>query len=301
MIAYLCRLKFQFMAARKTFSNWLTNKYLLIIRNEENFAEKTTFSFNYARLFLLLAGVGVLVLSSAIYLVTVALEQWLDPRHAQMEANRQVLELSMMIDSLEQEVSNKDIYIENIRRIIAGEELAQNLEVSPESDLQPTELTESIQPVDSQFRAEFEGSELAEITALPIAVSSNVYELRDVYLFSPLFDGIITDEFNPKKDHYGVDIVAQENEPVRSVADGVVIMSSWTLDGGYIIAIQHPGNLISVYKHNSELFKNVGNFVAAGEVVATIGNTGELTSGPHLHLELWHNGNPVNPQEYIAL
>ncbi|WP_370088889.1 M23 family metallopeptidase [Ekhidna sp.] len=289
------------MAARKTFSNWLTNKYLLIIRNEENFAEKTTFSFNYARLFLLLAGVGVLVLSSAIYLVTVALEQWLDPRHAQMEANRQVLELSMMIDSLEQEVSNKDIYIENIRRIIAGEELAQNLEVSPESDLQPTELTESIQPVDSQFRAEFEGSELAEITALPIAVSSNVYELRDVYLFSPLFDGIITDEFNPKKDHYGVDIVAQENEPVRSVADGVVIMSSWTLDGGYIIAIQHPGNLISVYKHNSELFKNVGNFVAAGEVVATIGNTGELTSGPHLHLELWHNGNPVNPQEYIAL
>ena len=289
------------MAARKTFSNWLTNKYLLIIRNEENFAEKTTFSFNYARLFLLLAGVGILVLSSAIYLVTVALEQWLDPRHAQMEANRQVLELSMMIDSLEQEVSNKDIYIENIRRIIAGEELAQNLEASPESDLQPTELTETIQPVDSQFRAEFEGSELAEITALPIAVSSNIYELRDVYLFSPLFDGIVTDGFNPKKDHYGVDLVAQENEPVRSVADGVVILSSWTLDGGYIIAIQHPGNLISVYKHNSELFKNVGNFVAAGEVVATIGNTGELTSGPHLHLELWHNGNPVNPQEYIAL
>lgn len=289
------------MAARKTFSSWLTNKYLLIIRNEENFAEKTTFSFNYARLFLLLAGVGVLVLSSAIYLVTVALEQWLDPRHAQMEANRQVLELSMTIDSLEQEVSNKNIYIENIRRIIAGEELDQNLDISPESDLQPAELSETIQPVDSQFRAEFEGSELAEITALPIAVSSDVYELRDIFLFSPLFDGIVTDGFNPKKDHYGVDLVAQENEPVRSVADGVVILSSWTLDGGYIIAIQHPGNLISVYKHNSELFKNVGNFVAAGEVVATIGNTGELTSGPHLHLELWHNGNPVNPQEYIAL
>ncbi|MEQ9468823.1 MAG: M23 family metallopeptidase [Ekhidna sp.] len=289
------------MAARKTLSNWLTNKYLLIIRNEENFAEKTTFSFNYARLFLLMAGVGFLLLSLAVYLVTVALEQWLDPRHAQMEANRQVLELTMTIDSLEQQVNNKNVYIENIRRIIAGEEIDQNVEASPESNLQPAELTESIQPVDSQFRAEFEGSELAEITALPIAVSSNVYELRDVYLFSPLFDGIITDGFNPKEDHYGVDIVAQENEPVRSVADGVVIMSSWTLDGGYILAIQHPGNLISVYKHNSELFKNVGNFVAAGEVVATIGNTGELTSGPHLHLELWHNGNPVNPQEYIAL
>ncbi len=288
------------MAARKTFSNWLTNKYLLIIRNEENFAEKTTFSFNYARLFLILAAIGLLLLSLAVYLVTVALEQWLDPRHAQMEANRQVLELSMTIDSLEHEVSNKNIYIENVRRIIAGEEIDQSVEISLESNLQPAELSESIQPLDSQFRAEFEDSEFGDITALPIAVSSNIYELRDIYLISPL-DGIITDGFNPKSDHYGVDMVAQENEPVRSVADGVVIMSSWTLDGGYILAIQHPGNLISVYKHNSELFKNVGNFVAAGEVVATIGNTGELTSGPHLHLELWHNGNPVNPQEYIAL
>lgn len=288
------------MAARKTFSNWLTNKYLLIIRNEENFAEKTTFSFNYARLFLLLAAIGLVLLTLAAYLVTVALEQWLDPRHAQMEANRQVLELSMTIDSLEQEVSNKDIYIENVRRIIAGEEIDQTSEISLESNLQPAELSETIQPVDSQFRADFEGSELADITALPIAISYDIYELRDIYLISPL-DGIVTDGFDPKRDHYGVDMVAQENEPVRSVADGVVIMSSWTLDGGYVLAIQHPGNLISVYKHNSELFKNVGNFVAAGEVVATIGNTGELTSGPHLHLELWHNGNPVNPQEYIAL
>ncbi len=288
------------MAARKTFSNWLTNKYLLIIRNEENFAEKTTFSFNYARLFLILAGLGLIVVGIAVYLVTVALEQWLDPRHAQMEANRQVIELSMTIDSLAQEVTNKDIYIENIRKIIAGEEIDQDLLVSPESNLQPAELSGTIQPIDSQFRAEFEGSDLAEITALPIAVSSNAYELRDIYLLSPL-DGIVTDGFNPKTDHYGIDMVAQENEPVRSVADGVVVMSSWTLDGGYILAIQHQGNLISVYKHNSELFKNVGNFVAAGEVVATIGNTGELTSGPHLHLELWHNGNPVNPQEYIGL
>lgn len=288
------------MAARKTFSNWLTNKYLLIIRNEENFAEKTTFSFNYARIFILLSIVGLLVLSLAVYLVTVALEQWLDPRHAQMVANRQVVELSMKVDSLEREVRNKDLYIENVRKIIAGEEIDEEPGAPSESALQSTELNEEIQPLDSQFRAQFEGSELAELTMLPIAISNDSYELRDVYLFSPL-DGIITDGFNPKTDHYGIDLVAQENEPVRSVADGVVIMSSWTLDGGYVVAIQHPGNLISVYKHNSELFKNVGSFVAAGEVVATIGNTGELTSGPHLHLELWHNGNPVNPEEYIAL
>lgn len=288
------------MAARKTLSNRLTNKYLLIIRNEENFAEKTTFSFNYARFFLLMAGVGVVFLALSTYLVTVVLERWLDPRHAQMEANRQVVELSILIDSLEQEVNNKDLYIENVRRIIAGEEIGEELQNSPESDLQPTELSTSLQPIDSQFRASFEGSELSDLTALPITVSSSTYELRDLFLFSPI-DGIITDGFNPKKDHFGVDMVAKENEPVRSVADGVVVLSSWTLDGGYVIAIQHAGNLISVYKHNSELFKNVGSFVASGEVIATIGNTGELTTGPHLHLELWHNGNPVNPVEYIAL
>ncbi|MEM6734714.1 MAG: M23 family metallopeptidase [Bacteroidota bacterium] len=290
------------MAARKTFSNWLTNKYLLIIRNEENFAEKITFSFNYARMLLLLVAAGIIVLAVAIYLVTVALKQWVDPRHAQMVANRQVVELSMKLDSLEQNIKNKDVYIENVRRIIAGEEIEQMQKENVASELLPTDLSESLQPVDSQFRASFEGSELAEITALPITVSSSVYELRELYLFKPIEGlGMVTDGFNPQKNHYGIDIVAKENEPVRSVADGVVILSSWTLDGGYIIVIQHINNLISVYKHNSELFKNVGNFVVSGEVIATIGNTGELTSGPHLHLELWHNGNPVNPQEYIAL
>ena len=289
------------MAARKTFSTWLTNKYLLIIRNEENFAEKITFSFNYARVFILLAILGLIVLSLAIYLVTVGLERWLDPRHAQMVADRKVMELSSKLDSLEGAVRSKDVYIENVRRLFAGEEIAPLQEGNVETELKPADLSENIQPIDSQFRASFESSELSDVSTLPMTISSSPNEFRELYLFSPIDGYDVTDVFNPKKDHYGIDIVARENEPVRSVADGVVIMSSWTLDGGYIIAIQHSGNLISVYKHNSELFKNVGNFVASGEVIATIGNTGELTPGPHLHLELWHNGNPVNPQEYIAL
>ncbi len=284
------------MGSRKTLSNRLTNKYLLIIRNEENFAEKTTFSFNYARLFLVASIIGLALLGLAVYIVTVLLDQWLDPRHMQMVANRQVLELSMRIDSLEREVSHKDVYIENIRKILSGESIADTLTQGPETSLQSADISEVIQPIDSQFRAEFEGSELENLS---INVSSYSNDLREIYLFSPL-DGIVTDGFDPREDHYGIDIVAPENEPVRCAADGVVIMSSWTLDGGYVIAVQHAGNLVSVYKHNSELFKNVGSFVVAGEVIATIGNTGELTSGPHLHLELWLNGNPVNPQEYIA-
>ena len=287
------------MTPKKTLSNWLTNRYLLIIRNEENFAEKKTLSFNYAKVILLLVAAFGIVLTLSIYLVTVTLEEWFDPRFAQMITNRQLLDLTVKLDSLEYEMTLKDKYIGNIQMVIGGNpEAFDNLaEIENKIALSPSEIQiqERIQPIDSQFRAEFESEDINLLT-YQSAVSE---EFRELYLFSPI-EGIVTDGFNPKNNHFGVDIVAKENEPVKCVADGVVIFSSWTLDSGYVIGIQHRGNLISVYKHNSELLKNVGNFVSAGDIVAIIGNTGELTSGPHLHFELWHNGNSVNPQEYVA-
>ncbi|MAE83825.1 MAG: peptidase M23 [Flammeovirgaceae bacterium] len=217
-----------------------------------------------------------------------------------MQSNRQLVNLTMRIDSLEYEIQQKDQYMTNIRRVIGGDvDALETMEQLDDNSLSKAELDfkESIQPIDSQFRAEFENQEISALTYETYSYD----EFREMYLFTPL-EGMVavTDGFNPKKDHYGVDLVAKENEPVKSAADGVVIFSSWTLDGGYVMGIQHRGNLISVYKHNSELLKNVGNFVSGGEIIAIIGNTGELTSGPHLHFELWHNGNPVNPQEYVA-
>ncbi len=288
------------MAPKKTISNWITNRYLLIIRNEENFAEKKTISFNYARLILLCTAAFVVTLMMAVYIVTVALEEWLDPRFAMMQSNRQLVGLTMEIDSLEYEIERKDQYMSNIRRIIGGD-VGANEDMEQVEDIALTggdlDLRERIQPIDSQFREEFENQGLGVLTYATYSYD----EFREMYLFSPL-EGVVavTDVFNPKKDHYGVDLVAKLNEPIKSAADGVVIFASWTLDSGYVIGIQHRGNLISVYKHNSELLKNVGSFVSGGEVIAIIGNTGELTTGPHLHFELWHNGNPVNPQEYVA-
>ncbi|MEQ8238819.1 MAG: M23 family metallopeptidase [Cyclobacteriaceae bacterium] len=287
------------MAQKKTLSNWLTNRYLLIIRNEENFAEKKTIRFNYARLILILFAGFLVALSFSIYLVTFTLEEWLDPRFAQMQTNRQLLELTMKIDSMEQDIELKDQYFNNLQRILSGDVDAIGLiEEQSDTRIGSSEIfvEDLIQPIDSQLRAEFEntGQEIFTYQA------SGFDEIRDLYLFTPIEGGIITDHFNPKADHFGVDIVAKENEPVKSISEGMVIFSSWTMDSGYVIGIQHKGNLISVYKHNSELLKNVGNFVSGGEVIAIIGNTGELTSGPHLHVELWHNGNAVNPMEYIA-
>ncbi|MFT6866502.1 MAG: murein DD-endopeptidase MepM/ murein hydrolase activator NlpD [Cyclobacteriaceae bacterium] len=286
------------MAPKKTLSNWLTNRYLLIIRNEENFAEKKTISFNYARVILILAVAFSITLGIAIYLVTVTLEEWLDPRFTQMRTNRQLVDLTVSIDSLEYEMNLKDQYINNIKLIVSGDPTALSvLDSLSEQSLVPAELKirEISNPIDSQFRAEFESEGLGLLTYR----GSSSDEFRELYLFSPM-EGIITDGFNPKENHFGVDIVAKEGEPVVCVTDGVVIFSSWTLDSGNVIGVQHRGNLISVYKHNSELLKNVGSFVSGGDIIAIIGNTGELTSGPHLHFELWHNGNSVNPQEYVA-
>jgi len=284
---------------KRTLSGWLTNKYLLIIRNEENFAEKKTLSFNYARVILLAGILFLITLILAVYIVTSVLNEWLDPRHAQMVANRQVVQLSMHIDSLERQVVAQSRFIDNVRTILSGEAVDYGeINAYSEEQISSNEVvfSEDLSPIDSQFRAEYEQKDLGLIS---VVSSSGNEDMRELFLFKPV-EGIVTDEFDPKSDHYGLDIVSKDNEPIKSVADGTVIFSSWTLDGGYVIGIQHAGNLISVYKHNSEILKNVGNFVEGGDIIAIIGNTGELTSGPHLHLELWYKGNPVNPGDYIS-
>jgi murein DD-endopeptidase MepM/ murein hydrolase activator NlpD len=122
--------------------------------------------------------------------------------------------------------------------------------------------------------------------------------IADFYFFSPV-KGTISSLFNPIANHFGVDISTPKNEPVKATLDGKVIFSDWTLETGNTITVQHSNNIISTYKHNSVLFKKVGNFVAAGEVIAIVGNTGELSNGPHLHFELWYNGIAVNPKDFI--
>ena len=286
------------MSQKRTFSNWLTNRYLLIVRNEEDFSEKRTIIFNYARLILLLAFIFILSMTLSVLSVNTVLKQWFDPRYAEMEANRQVLNLTMMLDSLQHEVQVKNNYIQNVMYILEGQNLdslSSSNKVLSTSTLGDINLSPALSPLDSQFRAEYESSDLGLVS---LNFNRSEDELREIVFFTPL-EGIITNNFDPKEDHFGIDIVSQENEPIKALADGIVIMASWTLDGGYVLVIQHSGNLISIYKHNSELLKSVGNFVESGEIVSIIGNTGELTSGPHLHFELWFKEQAVNPEDYV--
>jgi len=286
------------LRTRKTLSNWLTTKYLLIIRNEENLSERSTISFTYTKLIVFSFALFTILLILSLYLASSILSQWYDPRHATLEANKKFIQLSLKLDSLHYEVERKDMFINTFKSI-----LMEDFEGFDSTEMKNPQITQTsytgedvLAPIDSLIRRQFEevGEEYMGINTQPY-----LQDLQDIYFFTPI-SGIITARFDLSQEHYGVDIVAKTDEPVKSIADGSVIVADWTQGSGNIIAVQHRGNLISVYKHNAALLKKVGNFVSAGEIIAIIGNTGELTTGPHLHFELWYNGNPVNPEDFVS-
>jgi murein DD-endopeptidase MepM/ murein hydrolase activator NlpD len=283
---------------KKTLSNWLTSRYQLIIRNEENFAEKTSMGFTYSKVILFSVILFSVIFVLSLFLSRTLLAKWFDPRHAQIEMNKQLIELREQFDSLAIEVDRKDQFILNFQRVLSGDtsnfkDPAQIMRGENKPLAKASEV--KLAPADSQFRKEFEKSDLSLITL----TSVKYRELQETFFFSPI-TGFVSDHFDMKKGHYGVDIVAKTNEAVKNVADGTVLFASWTQDSGYVIMIQHRGNLISVYKHNAELLKKVGTFVNAGEIISIVGNSGEMTDGPHLHFELWYNGNPLNPEEFVT-
>jgi murein DD-endopeptidase MepM/ murein hydrolase activator NlpD len=283
---------------KKTLSNWLTTRYQLIIRNEENFAEKTSAGFTYSKIILFSVIFFAVMFVVSLFLVKTILAKWFDPKYAQMENNKRLDELATKVDSLAVEVERKDMFIANFQRVLSGDTTNTGDPVQPrstESQVVNKPANLKIAPADSAFRKNFEGSDLSVISVTNV----KVHELKETFFFSPIA-GFISDHYDVKKGHFGVDVVSKTNEPIKCIADGTVIFSSWTQDSGYVIMVQHRGNLTSVYKHNAELLKKVGTFVNAGEIISIVGNSGELTNGPHLHLELWYNGNSLNPEEFVT-
>jgi murein DD-endopeptidase MepM/ murein hydrolase activator NlpD len=238
----------------------------------------------------------MLILS--LFLSRTILSQWFDPRSATLEANKKLLQLTLKIDSLSYEAERKQMFINTFKSILQEDfEGIDSIQANNPQilDRASNPREDELLPIDSLIRREFEeaGQEYLGL--------NRVYnqELQEVFFFSPI-TGIVSAPFDLSEEHYGIDIVAKSDEPVKSIADGSVIMADWTQDSGYVIAIQHRNNLISVYKHNAALLKKVGTFVSAGEIIAIIGNTGELTTGPHLHFEIWYNGTPVNPEDFVS-
>ncbi len=274
---------------------WLRNRLQIIFRNKRDFKDISFFEFTNLSLSLYLLFFLALIFSISFLLSTTILSQWFDPRFVEKKANEELIRLSNSIDSLIYESQIKDQYIENIMIILSGGENEFLEKKSEENKLELQDLTNDYSAVDSFFRQEFESN--LSFSEIIRSTDSD----QNLLLMSPVSSGVISSFYDPSKSHFGIDITCKEEEPIKSVLDGTVLMSSWTKDSGYVISIIHPNNLISVYKHNSKVFVEPGQIVKTGDVISIIGNTGELSTGPHLHFELWLNGKSINPSEFISL
>jgi murein DD-endopeptidase MepM/ murein hydrolase activator NlpD len=279
--------------------SWINKKFLFVIRRKEDFSVITSFTITKVKVGLLLIFLLMVCFSISLIASKTILSRWFDPGYIETENTARIFALTETLDSLLLEVEAKDNYVRNIRRIISGDESEDALaptdtSVSLEVNRQNIDLYKSSEATQSIIE-EFRSKPLDETSFVSISSSS----FSDAYFFPPL-KGVVTGSFEPSQSHFGVDIVSAENEPVKSIADGTVVLASWTLETGYVITVQHSNELISIYKHNSVLLKKLGDPVRGGEIISIIGNTGEQTTGQHLHIELWYKGNPLNPQEFIT-
>ena len=272
----------------------LKYKYKLSVINETSYEE--VFNFRLSQLHVLTA---LSVLAVILVVLTILLIAFTDlrefiPGYPDGNMRQMIAQNALRVDSLENELLKRDRFFKSIRLVLNGGDTT-SLERSREDTARYRNDTIRFQisEQENEFRAAIEERERFNLSL------GMKEQNHDYYHFFPPVEGIVTQSFDEKKRHYGTDIVAKANAKVAAVLDGVGIFTDWTVKTGYVIQVQHTNDLISVYKHNSILLKKQGDYVRAGEVLGVVGNTGEESSGPHLHFELWRAGNPLNPENFI--
>lgn len=280
---------------RKLFRK-LTHKYRMVLLNEDTFEEVGNMRLTRLNLIALVGIVLILLVTITYILIAFTnIREWI-PGYPDAAMRQHIRTNAIKLDSLEHEQFVRDQYFDNLNRIISGDQ--PELYMNDTSGLVNSRDINFIRSSnDSLLRQQVEAEEQFRLSVLEDDQAGK--KLHDLHFFTPV-EGIITGEFNPADNHFGVDLVAEPNAVVKAALDGTVTMSNWTLETGYVIQIQHDYEIISVYKHNASLFKTVGEKVSAGDAIAIVGNSGELTTGPHLHFELWHDRVPLDPAEYIV-
>jgi murein DD-endopeptidase MepM/ murein hydrolase activator NlpD len=278
----------------------LRQKYKLVLMDADSFEEKFSFRLTRLGVFTVAGALVIALVFITIYLVAFTSLREYIPGYADANMPKRVYELRQRADSLETIFRQQNLYITNLKEVLQGKVISGTNPPDEKDYANYDTITLAISTEDSLLRAEYEMQSRYSLNQNQSRTYSYApADLGNMNFFPPI-KGIVTRSYDSKLDHYGVDIVAKSNSAIKAVLDGTVIFSDWTLETGYIIGLQHKNNLISVYKHNSSLLKKEGAYVKAGETISIVGASGELSTGPHLHFELWHNGTPVNPEEFIA-
>ena len=272
----------------------LLNKYRLVVLNEETYEEQLYFRLTRLNVMIIsILVISIFVSGTVLLIASTPLKEFM-PGYSSTEMKTQAAENAFKLDSLSNAYIQSIQYLNSIQSVLVGDLKFDELEerkidldtvLKRSKEIVPTNIQDSL------LRAIVDQEDKYNIQSIS---NSKV----DFVLFPPA-KGDLSQEYDPTNKHFAVDIVLKENAPIKSVAEGTVIFSEWTASTGHVIIIEHPYGLISAYKHNASLSKEQGDFVSAGEVIATAGNTGELTTGWHLHFELWSDGYPMDPENFI--
>jgi murein DD-endopeptidase MepM/ murein hydrolase activator NlpD len=278
---------------KRNFISKLKDHYRLTIFNDSTFQSVWSIKLNRLKVLSAAAIVSSVIVILVTFLIAATPLREYIPGYPNAEQRQMMVDNVLKIDSLEIELAKRDAFFEGIKAIVSGNVPFDTLASDSADGKRQVKFNRYNH--DSVFQDDLLQEQLS------LSMQGNTTrrsEISQMHFFVPV-KGIVTNTFNPATDHFGVDLVSDPSARICAVSDGTVIFSGWTLETGYVIYIQHEADLISVYKHNAELLKSAGDRIKAGEPVAIIGNSGEFTTGPHLHFELWHRGNAIDPQQYI--
>ena len=271
---------------------WLA-KYRFVILNEETFEERVSYKLSRLNIFLAV-GITIVLLIATTFLVIsrTSLKEYI-PGYDSSEIRRQAIRNNFRLDSLQSTLLRNKQYISSVNKVLRGDLDLQELETQMQLDTSQFDYAAgfSTSSADSLLRAKVAQDDKYN---LPASAGQTI----PFVLFPPV-SGTISQGLDPSSAHYAVDVVVPRDTPVKAAAEGNVIFASWTSETGYVLIIDHPFNIISVYKHNASLYVRQGDIVEPGQVIAVAGNSGTMTTGPHLHFELWSDGYALNPEEFI--
>lgn len=278
--------------------NWQT-RYRLVLKKDETLEEVGSYRLSLVNIYVLVSSLLIIAMGLTVAAIFYTPLKRLVPGYAEPAGHPEFINLQKKVAALESELISYKSYYDSFRKLITNPD---------SSDMAPTNYKSRVNPgvastakTNSETKSHHEDSRITPpVTLNPVEQSSGrLLNSADYKYLIPPISGVISNGFDLDKDHLGVDILAPKDTPVKAIWDGHVITADWTLETGYTIGIQHSNDIVSFYKHNSTLLKRTGAFVRAGEAVSIVGNTGKLTTGPHLHFELWVQGKPVDPVRYI--
>ena len=277
----------------------LRNKYRLIILNETTFEEKISFRLSRLNVFVVMGTLVILLIFLTTYIIAFTPLREYIPGYQSITGQREIYDIRLKADSIEKELRAKDALLKDIQNIIGGglPKDTSNQKPSDSSIIKYRSTKANVSAGELALRNEYDKETQYNLNPSKGKQNSES-SIRSINFFTPV-KGSITTKFDAKEKHYGIDITTSKEEPVKAALDGTVVFADFTVKTGYVIGIQHRQNFMTIYKQNSLLLKSPGQFIRAGEPIAVVGNSSEVKSGPHLHFELWHNGVPVNPLEYI--